>query len=178
MSCPDWRRLVALGDAAAGVEEPPEWHSAVEHLRHCSACRPEALAADPSLVFVEAAGWQASEAEVEELIGGVRAVNRLKVRDRAASTTARRWPGLAAAALLAVGLALMGGSSALERGSGERPARSTSALFPAQQEVSSLRVGSGLTPVVEELDRPDARVYQLRQEDLAIVMIVDETFDL
>ncbi len=33
-------------------------------------------------------------------------------------------------------------------------------------------------PVIEELNRPGARVYQLTEEDLSVVMIVDETLDL
>lgn len=33
-------------------------------------------------------------------------------------------------------------------------------------------------PMIEDLNRPDARVYQLTEEDLAVVMIVDETLDL
>lgn len=33
-------------------------------------------------------------------------------------------------------------------------------------------------PVIEELNRPGARVYQLIEEDLSVVMIVDETLDL
>jgi hypothetical protein len=33
-------------------------------------------------------------------------------------------------------------------------------------------------PVIEGLNRPGARVYQLTEEDLAVVMIVDETLDL
>ena len=33
-------------------------------------------------------------------------------------------------------------------------------------------------PVIEELNRPGAKVYQLTEEDFSVVMIVDETLDL
>jgi hypothetical protein len=72
----------------------------------------------------------------------------------------------AAAALLA--------TVALAQAPAAKLARTAVAAAPAVELPSEL----SLQPIVEDTDRPSARVYQLTGQDLAVVMIVDETLDV
>ena len=37
---------------------------------------------------------------------------------------------------------------------------------------------SEASPLIEAIDRPQARIYQLGEDDLSVVMIVDESLDV
>lgn len=164
MSCPDWRSLVAARDARR--EDPPGWQVGLEHLEGCPDCRRRALAADPTLVFRRLPGMATSRSEIESMRGAVAALRRagrLVADDDAGAPAAgyRRW-GLSAAAAVLAGVALM-----IAPGSGH-PTPGT--LVAAEPEPA--------TAYVEELDLPQARIYQLAEEEISVVWIVDESLDL
>ena len=190
-TCPDWRALVAhRKDETAS--EPTGWQEALAHLDGCPACRREAPAADPTLLFRRLPGLEmgaaAEAAEVESMIQAVatlRTARRLEIPERAARASWKRWS--AAAALVTVALTL-GAGPGLRRGplapmppivalgSLATPSRSL-AVVPAA--AVSPRFASDEAPVVEELNRPAARVYQMDGgKNLSVVMIVDERLDV
>ncbi|MEO7793202.1 MAG: hypothetical protein ABIV06_00400 [Thermoanaerobaculia bacterium] len=182
MSCPDWRALVAARDASP-IEDPAGWTEAVEHTAQCGRCRASALAADPLLLFARLSERQVAADEIADMQAAVAALVRAgrvgKGGDRALS---RRAGGAFRLSLPRVAAAL-GVCSLLALSGAPRPQRSTLALLPASGVViagetvmaeETLSLGS----VVEELDRPGARIYELPQSDMAVVMIVDASLDV
>lgn len=181
MSCPDWQGLATLRHAGAPVApatdavEPEGWADAVAHLDGCQHCRREALAADPLLVFRRLPALQLNEAaersEVESMrqaVAAMRTGRRLESRRRFAGW--RRWA--AAAALVVASLAVSRDPS---------PVVAVSAPVPAPLALPPEAVGArfeGTPEMLEGLDRPDARVYQMKGKDMAVVMIVDKSFDV
>ncbi len=179
MSCPDWQGLAALrGELAKRPESAAstasaDWAAAVEHLDGCQRCRREALAADPLLVFRRLPALQLGEAaersEVESMrqaVAALRTGRRLESRRRFAGW--RRWAS--AAALVVAALAVS-----------RDPSPVVSAPLPAPLALPQDAVGARLegTPeMLEGLNRPDARVYQMKGKDMAVVMIVDKSFDV
>jgi hypothetical protein len=180
VSCPDWLELAALRRATAGVSapdaaEPEGWAEALAHLDGCQRCRREALAADPLLVFRRLPSLQLNEAaersEVESMrqaVAAMRTGRRLESRRRFAGW--RRWA--AAAALVVASFAVSRDPS---------PVAAVSAPVPAPSALPPDTVGArfeGTPEMLEGLDRPDARVYQMKGKDMAVVMIVDKSFDV
>jgi len=190
-SCPDWAALTAHRADPRG-EEPAGWREALAHLESCADCRREALQADPTLIFQRLSAAESredtrgpeQEAEaVRQAVASLRQASRLTPRRR----HAQAWTRAAAAAVLAVA-GLTAGSVASLRG-GSPPAVSTpvtlagvpapalsrraAAVVPA-----ALHSGPSQMPMLEELNRPDARVYQIDGENLSVVMIVDEGLDV
>jgi len=170
VSCPEWSRLAAQRD-----HEPEGWAAALEHLDACQRCRPEALKADPLLVFrclpvtdLNPAE-ERSEAESMRLaVAAMRNAGRLESPHRFAGW--RRW---SAAAVLALA------SLALGRG---RTPHSTSVLtaataLPAAQHAAA-PPAAGEPAAIEGLNRPNARVYHMDGEGLSVFMIVDESLDV
>ncbi len=190
MSCPDWRALVAHR-WARDAEPPPEWAAALAHLEECDGCRRAALALDPSLVFsrLAGAGFDRSERsersvhdEAREIAAGVRTLVRAREAERTlgrSSRPAARRAGLAAAAL-ALGAALFLTTHASRHaGAPAAPARGPFvAGAPALDEVAPPSAEAASPALVDALDRPQARIYQLGQDDLSVVMIVDESLDV
>jgi len=198
MTCPDWNRLVAERDAAPPSARPAgipagaaAWDRALAHLDRCPACGPRALAADPTLVFRRLPAPEVGDADVEAMRRAVESMRRAG-RVAAAETgrpaaaegfrrlrvpaAPRSWRQLAAAAALAaasLGLWLSApdeaGRSAepLRAAAGQPAAAAPSAPVPASE------------PAFLELAEPRAAdVYQVGEEDLLVVMVMDETLDV
>jgi hypothetical protein len=162
VSCPDWS-----GAAARREAEPDGWAAAVEHFDACGLCRREALAADPLLVFrrlpaVElTAAEERSEVEaMRQAVAAMRTAERLDSRRRFAGW--RRW---AAAAALVV--------ASLSVGRDRARRAENAALAPAPSVPASIP-----TATLEEMDRPEARVYHMSGEGVSVFMIVDESLDV
>lgn len=169
MSCPEWSRVAARRD-----DEPAGWAAALEHLDGCQRCRPEALKADPLLVFrrlpVTDLNPAAERSEAESMrlaVAAMRNAGRLESHHRFAGW--RRW---AAAAVLALA------SLALGRG---RAPQSTSAMTAAVAPAATQRSAPATAAepaAIEGLNRPGARVYHMDGEGLSVFMIVDESLDV
>lgn len=185
MSCPDWRRLVAEREAGAG-DAGPAWAAARQHLGSCPRCREAALAADPTLIFLRLPAPTVPAAEVVAMQQGVAALIRAS-RVRVSGVRAPAVPGgrlfdprparrlrgdamrwarpAAAAALLAIGV-LQAPAARESVAKSFAPARP----FPA--------VVASTGSVLEDLDLPDARVYEVTSEEMQVVMVVDSSLDL
>jgi hypothetical protein len=136
--------------------EPEGWTEAVAHSDSCALCRKEALKADPLLVFRRMAGVPADITPAEErleiesmqqAVAAMRTARRLETRGRFAGW--RRW---AAAAVLA-GISLSVGG---DIGPNRAPR---------------------LEPVLDGIDRPEARVYEVGDEEFSAVMVIDESYE-
>ena len=189
MTCPDWRALVAARDAEPAADLPA-WAAARHHAAQCSLCRGEALVADPLLLFSRlpkpAAAAAADEiAAMQAAVASLVRASRVAQRDPlprgrngavAASSRTRTVTRFAAALGVCSLLALSGAPrprppvlAALASGSG---------LAGLGQLGTSAEDAAPLGSVVEELDRPGARIYELPQSDMAVVMIVDASLDV
>jgi hypothetical protein len=181
-SCAEWPRLEAAiaRRLAAGDDSAPTLASAVlAHLETCPGCRRRALAVDPTLALRPLAEAE-SAVDADEVEAMRQAVATLR-RTRA-SQPARRggaaWWRVAAAVALA--------SAALYQLPAQAPGTGVNASVDAAlADLASRPLDSGVVPaefsrqpVFEDLDRPDARVYQLGGGDVSVVMIVDETLDV
>lgn len=171
MNCPEWSRLAAERKRDLS-SEPEGWTEALAHFDSCGLCRKEALAADPLLVFrrLPAADLTpaAERLEVESMqqaVAAMRTARRLEARGRFAGW--RRW---AAAAVLA--------GVSLGVGRDKAPRLQVVAAVPPAHAVPAAALPA--VPVVEDLDRPGARVYQHLEEgdDFPVAMIVDESLDV
>ncbi|HEX6865067.1 MAG TPA: hypothetical protein VF414_19710 [Thermoanaerobaculia bacterium] len=166
MSCPDWSALAAHRNDVKGVE-PQGWTDALAHFDSCSLCRRQALAADPTLVFRRMPVPELSPAEERDEVAAVRqAVAALRTASRLDALETRPrplsfsgWKRWAAAAVLVLASLSLG--------------QSPGTIF--QQPQMS---GAALQPAVEAVNLPDARVYQVGEEDLLVTMIVDESLDV
>ncbi len=180
MSCAEWPRLrpwVARRlESGAGDEPTSVAAAATEHLAGCAECARRAYALDPSLLFLalrEPSGVEAAASgEIAAMRAGVAAMRAVRASQWAGGWGRGRrlhaWRWAATALLVAASLVLSGHPAGLGP-----PARDLAAAAPAAAppEVD-------LLPVVEELGRPEARVYQFAGDDLSVVMIVDETLDV
>ncbi len=164
--------------ASLDFDRQQEW---VEHIRACSSCRRAVVAGDPILVFSLLEPDPLDEVQVAEMQAAVRTLRRSRVieaGDKSRPSGERKTTMVAASLLCALALLPLSGERRLED-AGQPP------VYVVSEE--RLRAQSGwlqwvedrtATPVIEGLNRPGARVYQLTEEDLAVVMIVDETLDL
>jgi hypothetical protein len=185
VNCPEWSRL--LEPRLQGGDDPALWSEAMAHAETCSACRRRALKIDPTLVFArlrDAPRPADDDAFLEGLGERVRAARRARsLEGSLARRRERSVPAAAAAMLVAAGLLLAthGGRVTAPGPTGER-------ADTADRSAIAAWAGDGRTlpamevpgqPLVETLDRPQARVYQLGQdEELSLVMIVDESLDV
>jgi hypothetical protein len=168
VSCPPplrWETLVAHRRRRA-AEEPAAWPAALAHLRACAPCRRQALAADPTLVFQLQPEPEPFPEEAEDMRRRVAALRRA-----AGVVPPRRRFGAAGRVAAAAVLLLLALAQAPPRPSAETPPGGSLAALPAPADIH-------LLPVLEDLDRPQARVYELGSGDLRVVMIVDETLDV
>lgn len=173
MSCPKWHAL--LERRAAGPP-PREWPEAVRHLRDCADCRRRALALDPTLLFVAEPPLEVSDREVETIRRNVAALCRARRVERDCESRRGRLARPAAAAIVGAVLLLLPTHTA-------RPPIPSGFLQQAAGGatpfvVESTSASEAPAPVLEQLDRRSARVYQFGEEDLSVVMVVDETFDI
>jgi hypothetical protein len=176
VSCPDWSRLAAARNENA---EPEGWAEAVSHFDACSLCRKEALKADPLLVFrrMPAADLTVAEERLEvesmqQAVAAMRTARRLEVQSEARGRFAgwRRW---AAAAVLTV-VSLSVGRSIEPNKSPRLEAAATPPVPVAAAPASAVSAPS--VQLLDGIDRPEARVYQLDSDDMSTAMIIDESF--
>lgn len=192
MTCPDWRRLVAARERGAG-EDPAGWSEALEHLEACPLCRRAALEADPLLALRDLPEPTLEADEGRRMVAATRALRR-----RQAATVRWRRRAAAAVAVVTVAAALAVGSGVLERGDETtRAARGTSEeVTPADGAgdlASTTDTATGAPrsaaretapasttsmPSVLDLEQPTARVYEVTDADLAVVVVVDGELDL
>lgn len=183
--CAEWPRLATriAERLDARSDASPLASPELDHLDACDACRRSALALDPTLVLrrlAEPGGDRDGRHEAEEVEAMRSAVAALRSARRHERRAAKPIWRYAAAALLVAGVA-----SQLPLPSVRRPVVDTA---PAAFADLDRLMGSGVAawpaefstlPVIEEIDRPQARVYQLGGgDDVSVVMIVDETLDV
>jgi hypothetical protein len=179
VSCPDWHSLVAERDASG--DDAPAYHEALAHLEGCPRCREAAYDADPLLVFRRLPAPKAAVADIEAMRQAVatlrrtremtgRTSERVQERPEEPRSGAGLWARLrwsaAAAALLALSLALAPSAPR----SNQRAEQLASA--PGRPSLG-LAVNS-----LEDLSLPDARVYELAEAELQVVMVVDPSLNL
>ena len=175
MSCPDWTLLTAWREERNGAE-PEGWSEALAHFDGgCQLCRKAALKSDPTLVFRRLAQVPAvtmTEAQERAEVDSVRqAVAAMRAASRLESVEVRRrgfagWKRWSAAAALAF-LALTVPSDTRRR-----------TVEPLEVVAMEAAQPAGTAPVLEGgVDRPGARVYHMGDEELAVVMVFDESFD-
>ncbi len=156
--------------------QPVAWTEALEHFDSCTRCRKEALKADPLLVFRRlpapdmSAGEERLEVEsMQQAVAAMRTARRLESRGEARGRFAgwRRWAAAAVLALASLGV-----------GRDRAPQLQQAAVAPpAPVRAVGASVPAGASaPLLDGLNRPDARVYQWDSDDLSTVMIVDESF--
>jgi hypothetical protein len=191
-SCPDWNALAAHRIDASEIA-PAGWPEALEHLNGCPACRRAALLADPTLLFRRLPALPApflelspaaESAEIETIrlaVASMRTARRLAPPTE--RTVSRRYRHWAAAAVLAGAALSLGSTHPLRPNAGDIAGIADIATAPASRlrvaPPATPRLVSDRVPMVEELNRPAARVYQMDGgENLSVVMIVDERLDV
>jgi hypothetical protein len=165
--CPQWDLLAAARD-----REPESWAEALEHFDGCPRCRPEALDADPLLMFRRLPAAELSPAEeqsevdsVIQAVAAMRTARRVESRRRFSGW--RRW---AAAAVLAFASLAVGRDRAPHD-----EAAAAAATAPAERPAPAPRAAAGSSTAIEGVENPGARVYQLSDD---VVMVFDEKFDV
>lgn len=184
MACPDWSRFAALRAQQTPQDTEPEgWAAAVEHFDGCPSCRPEALKADPLLVFrrlpateLNAAAERSEVDSVRQAVAAMRTASRLESRRHFAG-----WHRWAAAAVLVFASLTVGRDRVPELTPAPTTATSAaSAAAPPAAELAPFRAGAAEgSPAIEGLNRPRARVYHLDGgEGLQVTWIVDESLEI
>jgi hypothetical protein len=173
VSCPDWRTLLARREARPD-DDPDGWAAARRHLAGCAACRAEALAWDPTLLFlqlpaprVEAGDVAAMQEAVAALVRAGR-VDPRKARRLRAARPAGRWRSVAAAAVLALAALVVEPVRRPDAAPADELAAFDADWLPAL----------AVPAVLEEIESPEARVYQIPAEGLSVVMVVDASLDV
>jgi len=181
VSCPDWTLLTAWREERNGVE-PAGWSEALAHFDGgCQLCRKAALKSDPTLVFRRLAQVPAvtmTEAQeraeidsVRQAVAAMRAASRLEsveVRRRGFAGW-KRWSAAAALAFVALTVPSDTRRTAQLAGLVEEPPAVSAAVEAADRPSAPVLEGG--------VDRPGARVYHMGDEELAVVMVFDESFD-
>ena len=164
MSCPDWTTLAAHRRERRGAE-PDGWQAALAHFDACSACRREALAADPTLVFrrmpevaMTPAAEAAEAASMRQAVAAMRTASRVEASQRS-SAGWRRWAAAAVLTVAALPLGRDGGQVPAER------ARLAAAPVPVSALVAEPPPGEDLSPD-----------YQVDSEGFSVVMLYDDNF--
>jgi len=169
MTCPSWEVLIAARDRSP--REPAGWDEAVAHLDGCPICRQRAEVLDPTLMFRSLPAAPVTDEEVEEMRERVRL---LVVSSRVGGPREHRWRwaslvAVAAGLLLAIGVGL--------EVSEPPPVLVVPAVTAAMP--ASLAAELALQPVVELLgDEPFEQVLEINDSDVAVVLLVDERFDV
>ncbi|MGE5233892.1 MAG: hypothetical protein ACM3OB_07260 [Acidobacteriota bacterium] len=185
MSCPDtarWQALLAHRFEPA-ANEPAGLAEAMEHLDACPTCRRVAVAIDPSLTFRTLRRSAAVPGEVEAMrqaVAGLRRARELGERIELGEPPApRRWPRWALRAAAAAGFTVLLAQAYGPRAPVAPPVHvAATAAAPAAARAIVPVADGAAAPLLEETDRPGARVYQLGGRDLAVVMIVDKSLDV
>ena len=174
-SCPDWNGLVALRDREGA--DPAGWTEALDHLGACLRCRPEALEADPLLVFRRLPAPEMTPAEESAEVDSMRqAVAAMRTARRLDTRRGAGWRRWAAAAVLALASLAMGHDRApMEESMARMPMLPPESVAATALPEAAPETG---TPTLEDLNRPNARVYQVQRKDFALVMVVDKGMDV
>lgn len=174
MSCPNWSELLEQRERAdRGL--PSGWSEAIGHLRGCGSCRSKAVRLDPTLLFSAQPTLQVTDAEVSDIVASVRTLRRARQAEEAVGEPRRRWGRFAAAAAAIFLLVLLPNLTPRQAAPPLTDAPRLASEFVASP--GSI-VGEASAPVIEPLDLPLARIYQLGEEDLSVVMVVDESLDV
>ncbi len=180
MNCSAWRRLMQRFRDDARLDDR-ERRGLVEHFTGCSSCRHEGLAVDPTLLFLGASPLEFERSEVTSIRQTVQSMRRARELELAGLRPRGRVGRAAAAVILLSALFLLpgGGEKRLEAPSRARDGepRSGDPLHSVPEDLARISVWDSPS-IIENLDRPNARIYQLTEKDLSVVMIVDETLDL
>ncbi|HRC86712.1 MAG TPA: hypothetical protein PK413_13985 [Thermoanaerobaculia bacterium] len=188
MSCPSWPELIAERERTG--EDSPAFEAALAHLEGCAACREHAYREDPLLLFRRLPRPAVGGGDIEAMKVAVATLRRTSdvaqplaespaSWRRGSAPGALRWPA-AAAFLAGLSLLLAGGGNDHWSGlpgsrnpSAPSAGRSTAVRMP--REVASVAPAAA---ALEDLSLPEARVYQLSQDELQVVMIVDPSLNL
>jgi hypothetical protein len=180
MTCAELDRM-APDSLLASELEPVEYRRAADHLRECPECRRRAVVADPAVLFVDLPSLEVTDAEVEAVRSAVGAMRRARALEEESSRPHGRWWRHAAAAALLAALLLVPGNTPVY----QEAVNGSPGLTGGVGELESLIDKGGFlasatepSSIIENLNRPQARIYQLTEEDLSVVMIVDESLDL
>ncbi len=205
MNCPDWPRLVALREGCRDgrSDDPPGWRSALNHLDSCRHCRPQALAADPTLLFRRLPGAAQVAVDIEAMKRAVATLRRTGPLHNAGGVEGsrslqRRLSAVAAGLLFVALLGLapgVGGRRAAvdeQRAAVDEQRAAQQSEVPAE-EAAALSVGSlyqaagfgeELQPfalsesAIEDVDLPNSRVYQISGKEMTIVTVVNASLDV
>jgi hypothetical protein len=164
---------VLIGDDCAARQE------LVDHLRACSSCRREAVDEDPTLAFSLLEAEPVDAGRIAEIQKSVRTLRRSRAIERSDKPplNERGRAFLVAASLLFV-LTLLPLTNGRSPEESQEPKVGVVSNQQSRADWQQWNDDGTVTPVIEDLNRPEARVYQRTEEDLAVVMIVDETLDL
>lgn len=181
MSCPDWRSLLAERDRAeldVDFESSDAWRSAIDHLTGCGVCRVAALELDPALLFLAQPPLEVGDDEVDRIKANVRTLRRAREAERAVGERRRRIGRVAAAAAVVSLLILLPTRTSRQPVSTQPDGPSLAAESTPAPFTPGLAFDDGPAPMIEPLDLPLARIYQLGEDDLSVVMVVDESIDV
>lgn len=191
MSCPDWNDLT--DHRRSGAAEPNGWSEAMAHLDRCGACRDQASAADPTLIFRRLPPVETGADEIAAMRAGVAALRRAgrvaeplhatfgagALGSRIAGTRwSARWGRAAAAAVLVAGLLSV--QPALEHRAADRlgavPADGLGTVSDETLSIALLEDSDAAA--VDDILSPYASVYHLDEEEFGLVMVVDPDLDV
>lgn len=181
------------------LPEPAETATALAHVADCARCAGLVVELDPSLTFSRLRGPQveanASDPDIESMRAAVAHLRRVSSsigseallggRRRGVGGSSRRFVAAAGLAAALVGALAFGFGRDLTGvdAVATQPSPPAAALAPVAASFGPPLEGAEddwrLSPVVESLDRSDARVYKIDDaRDLSVTMIVDASFDV
>lgn len=179
MNCPDWPHLLSdreRRERSGRLEPSAAWKAAAEHMPGCASCRLTAIDLDASLLFQSQPAIEVSDDEIDAIRANVRTLRRSRAAERRSGESRRRLGRVAAAAAVVSLMVLLPTHNSRQPApvvSGANLAADASLPIPG-----TLVFGDGPAPVIEPLDLPAARIYQLGADDLSVVMVVDESIDV
>ncbi len=177
MNCSEGRLLMDSYRADCRLDDDQR-RDLISHFSGCPDCRREGLAVDPTMLFLGALPLELERSEVASIRRTVHAMRRARNLEAAGSSPRSRMGRAAAAAILMGTLLLLPGSeNRLEAPGADSQVASGRQPQSGWEELTRVSVWDSPS-LIESLDRPRARVYQVTEQDLALVMIVDETLDL
>lgn len=182
MSCDVWEDLCASGEALL-VEDSAERIRAERHFEVCSLCAGRAFLLDPSWAVRNSAALDFAPDELNELKHRLADAGRFRELER--SVTARGGRALAASVAVVAALAVVAGVMSMRSDSTVTQDRVV-AENRAQVEASAPGDGAGDTrpgtslsvSAIGSVVPAAARVYEIGEEDFALVMVVHESLDL
>ena len=179
MNCSTLDRTLSLRDEDRLPSA--ELHELDEHLSACTACRTAAERRDPTLVFRTLRTAPAPALDTEAMLAGIRQGIAIRETERRTRFGHRSAVSPVFLRLAAAGVLLAVGATtwrAIPRRAVDLAAVRSAAPMPHPAAIAPAARVSIDRAGIEELDRTGARVYDLQNEDLQVVMIVDDGMDL